>query len=243
MDPVVYLVRHGQSTWNLAAKRLDLWTMFSQVDHPLTPEGVAQAKRLRDLEEFKTLSSSPKSRIFSSPLTRAVQTTVVAAGTRSLTLLPDAREIAWPLAGPDSRSRSTGEEVLRRALDELSQVDKYHKPAVLAESMKVDASRVASTWWSNFREPKQEMLTRLQRLLRSLRPLGAEWSSSILVCHSLLIQRLFKDFASTELEKEKSQLLEDLRQRKLQNCGVVKVSLDDANLIKDAELVFDTKLV
>ena len=41
---------------------------------------------------------------------------------RSLTLLPDAREIAWPLAGPDSRSRSTGEEVLRRALDELSQV-------------------------------------------------------------------------------------------------------------------------
>ena len=31
MDPVVYLVRHGQSTWNLAAKRLDLWTMFSQV--------------------------------------------------------------------------------------------------------------------------------------------------------------------------------------------------------------------
>ena len=36
-------------------------------------------------------------------------------------------------------------------------------------------------------------LLRLQRLLRSLRPLGAEWSSSILVCHSLLIQRLFKD--------------------------------------------------
>jgi len=28
------------------------------------------------------------------------------------------------------------------------------------ESMKVDASRVASTWWSNFREPKEEMLTR-----------------------------------------------------------------------------------
>lgn len=26
-------------------------------------------------------------------------------------------------------------------------------------------------------------------------------------------------------------------------AGVVKVSLDDANLIKDAELVFDTKLV
>ena len=60
----IFLVRHGQSTWNLAAKRLDLWTMFRQVpttalvpqslyqvklsdiraevDHALTAEGVEQ---------------------------------------------------------------------------------------------------------------------------------------------------------------------------------------------------------
>lgn len=35
VDPVIYLVRHGQSTWNLAAKRLDLWTMFSQAGDAL----------------------------------------------------------------------------------------------------------------------------------------------------------------------------------------------------------------
>ena len=150
----VYLVRHGQSTWNLAAKRFDLWTMFSQaraVDIVVcclqtvdatswcnqlifwfsmssggsstdvrgrgTSEGPPKAWRFRALgkemgsgwvyidwflvqispnislhmfAQFscsgivaqKTLSSSPASRIFSSPLTRAVQTTVLAVGMR-----------------------------------------------------------------------------------------------------------------------------------------------------------------
>ena len=41
---------------------------------------------------------------------------------RSLTLLPDARELAWPFCGPDSRSSLMGQEVLRRSLEELSKV-------------------------------------------------------------------------------------------------------------------------
>lgn len=47
------------------------------------------------------------------------------------------------------------------------------------ESMKVDASRVASTWWSNFREPKQEMLTRqgMEMLLVPVAMVGSELGS------------------------------------------------------------------
>ncbi|CAK9075002.1 unnamed protein product [Durusdinium trenchii] len=225
----VYLVRHGESTWNSAAKRWDLWQMFSQVDHPLTEQGIQQAKRLRDAAAQDALWS--QSRLFSSPLTRALQTTLLAtavAGSegesparsaKRLTLLPDAREIAWPLAGPDSRSRVLGEGVMARALEELRKVEATWTECTEEQSV-VDASLVEKVWWNKFWESKTEMQERLKRLLQTIEP-AMPGQSSVLVCHSLLIQRLFKDFAAPSLVKdpEKQQLLSGLRSRKLQNCG------------------------
>eukprot|EP00913_Durusdinium_trenchii_P029434 g27592.t1 len=195
-----YLVRHGESTWNSAAKRWDLWQMFSQVDHPLTEQGIQQAKRLRDA---------------------AAQ----------------ARDLAPP------------------------------------EQSVVDASLVEKVWWNKFWESKTEMQERLKRLLQTIEP-AMPGQSSVLVCHSLLIQRLFKDFAAPSLVKErkirlwinskrlymkprrvllflgdphwqdpeKQQLLSGLRSRKLQNCGAVRLRLDTGQ-IHDVELAFGTKLV
>lgn len=40
-------------------------------------------------------------------------------------MLPDARELAWPFCGPDSRSSLMGKEVLRKSLDELSKVPPF----------------------------------------------------------------------------------------------------------------------
>ncbi|CAK9076097.1 Proteoglycan 4 (Lubricin) (Megakaryocyte-stimulating factor) (Superficial zone proteoglycan) [Cleaved into: Proteoglycan 4 C-terminal part] [Durusdinium trenchii] len=248
----VYLVRHGESTWNSAAKRWDLWQMFSQVDHPLTEQGIQQAKRLRDAAAQDALWS--QSRLFSSPLTRALQTTLLAtavAGSegesparsaKRLTLLPDAREIAWPLAGPDSRSRVLGEGVMARALEELRKVEATWTECTEEQSV-VDASLVEKVWWNKFWESKTEMQERLKRLLQTIEP-AMPGQSSVLVCHSLLIQRLFKDFAAPSLVKdpEKQQLLSGLRSRKLQNCGAVRLRLDTGQ-IHDVELAFGTKLV
>ncbi|CAJ1373302.1 unnamed protein product, partial [Effrenium voratum] len=246
-EGAVYLVRHGQSTWNLAAKRWDLWTMFSQVDHPLTAEGLKQAQDLRvRMREAKFLSDG--TRVFSSPLARAVATTIAAVGLdRSIELLPAAREIAWPWCGPDSMGTHGKAALMVKVLQSL-QDDTLQDQALDL----VDASRLAGKW--SGRESKQEMHARLRLLLSLVRPAvrpsrardaadGRHWQNSVLVCHSLLIQRLFKDFASEALQKESPELLLRLRARKLQNCGVAKILLDTDNLISHADLVFGTKLV
>ncbi|CAJ1373304.1 unnamed protein product, partial [Effrenium voratum] len=222
-EGAVYLVRHGQSTWNLAAKRWDLWTMFSQVDHPLTAEGLKQAQDLRvRMREAKFLSDG--TRVFSSPLARAVATTIAAVGLdRSIELLPAAREIAWPWCGPDSMGTHGKAALMVKVLQSL-QDDTLQDQALDL----VDASRLAGKW--SGRESKQEMHARLRLLLSLVRPAvrpsrardaadGRHWQNSVLVCHSLLIQRLFKDFASEALQKESPELLLRLRARKLQNCG------------------------
>ncbi|CAE7553728.1 rab-18 [Symbiodinium sp. CCMP2592] len=242
----IFLVRHGQSTWNLAAKRLDLWTMFRQVDHALTAEGVEQASRLRsstqtarrngdiDAEQFL----SPQSLVFASPLSRAVATSIVALGLeRKITLLPDARELAYPWCGPDSIGAATGGDIAERALQDLSKVDSaYSQPPMAEEAVKmIDASAATGIWWSRFRESKGQMQQRLQSLLSRLRPADSPSPASILVCHSLLIQRLFKDFASLQMEADMPELLSQLRASKLQNCGVVKVLLDDNKLASRLE--------
>ncbi|CAE7197727.1 rab-18 [Symbiodinium pilosum] len=250
----IFLVRHGQSTWNLAAKQLDIWTMFRQVDHALTAEGVAQASRLRDTaaaalkqgDEEAERFLSPRSRVFASPLSRAVATAIVALGLqRKITLLPDARELAYPLCGPDSVGAAVGPDIPIQALQGICKVDSNYCDASMTElaSEMIDASAAEKVWWNRFRESKSEMKQRLQRLLRTLRPVDNLPHASILVCHSLLIQRLFKDFASPEMEAAAPQLLSRLRASKLQNCGAVKVTLDEDNLISSAQLVFGTKLV
>lgn len=250
-DPTVYLVRHGQSEWNLAAKRLDLWGLLSKVDHALTPEGVSQCRRLRAAVETATASGdqdartfgAPTTRVFSSPLTRAVSTAVVSLGSdRIITLLPDARELAWPLGGPDTIGAATGDAVTERALDALCLIDAQYcitSSARAAIEAIVDTSAVQGQWWTGFRESRENMAARLFRLLRS----HMSHEASVLVCHSKLIRRLFLDFASTALIASKPELLTQLRSRKLNNCGVVRAQINDEGLLANAELVFGSRLL
>jgi len=60
---VVYLARHGQSTWNAEGR------IAGQLDPPLSPRGVAQAASLAQL-----LGNVALGAVHSSPLTRALET-------------------------------------------------------------------------------------------------------------------------------------------------------------------------
>jgi len=250
----VFLIRHGQSEWNLAAKRLDLWTMLSQVDHALTREGVNQAKRLREAVECARAADdedakvflAPSTRVFSSPLKRAVSTAAVALGpSRRITLLPDARELAWPIGGPDSIGSATGEEIARSALQALGSIDpQYGEGSAAHEDLAaaIDASAARTRWWTGFRESRRAVAARLSSLLASqLLPTGC--GASVLVCHSVLIRQVFVDCASPALAESQPELLARLRVRKLENCGVVRVELDAAGLISSAGLAFESKLL
>src|SRR6202040_1253946 len=61
--PVVYLARHGETAWSLSGQHTGL------TDLPLTDRGERNARRLS--ESLKGLSFS---RVFTSPLQRAVRT-------------------------------------------------------------------------------------------------------------------------------------------------------------------------
>lgn len=71
----VFLVRHGQSEWN-GQKRIS-----GQLDPPLTPKGIQQAVALA-----ATLRTEKLSAIYTSPLTRAVETARPTADQHQLTI-------------------------------------------------------------------------------------------------------------------------------------------------------------
>jgi len=91
----VFFVRHGESKWNEAQAKRDVLEMVSQVDHPLNEKGYKQACELQRAIRAAAdggrsmLSSSPSEAaalrallgaqaVWASPLTRAIQTAVVA---------------------------------------------------------------------------------------------------------------------------------------------------------------------
>lgn len=249
----VYLIRHGESEWNLGWKRKNFWKMFCQRDHPLTEEGTAQAQRLSekirrlvhegDIDALQVTASD--TRVYSSPLTRAVATAALVLGCeRRIQLVPDAREIAWPVCGPDALGRAVGPQIADRAADTLSSyVEDFCGSSASRQDLiqSLDYSLAEQQWWAYYHEPRHAMKTRLQRLLLTLAtPPSAK---SVLVCHCMMLQRLFKDFAAPSFSSSRPELLEQLRARKLKNCGVLAVILDQNGLIHDAELVLGSQLL
>jgi broad specificity phosphatase PhoE len=73
---VLYLLRHGATAANLARPE---WLQGQRRDLPLTPLGVRQAERTRDL-----LTPYPLVQCYCSPLLRAVQTATVVAAPHGL---------------------------------------------------------------------------------------------------------------------------------------------------------------
>jgi broad specificity phosphatase PhoE len=67
-DPVIYIARHGQTEWNETGRRQ------GRLDSPLTTRGAAQAQALARLARDRGVT-----RVYSSPLPRAVHTAKVVA--------------------------------------------------------------------------------------------------------------------------------------------------------------------
>ena len=102
----IFFIRHAESQWNAAQRRRDVRTMVSQVDHPLTPRGLEQARSLRralvavregpECEELKEMLEAEA--VWVSPFTRTIQTALVAlqplleGSDTSVSLKPVARE-------------------------------------------------------------------------------------------------------------------------------------------------------
>eukprot|EP00928_Gymnodinium_smaydae_P099891 TRINITY_DN9656_c0_g1_i4.p1 TRINITY_DN9656_c0_g1~~TRINITY_DN9656_c0_g1_i4.p1 ORF type:complete len:516 (-),score=118.16 TRINITY_DN9656_c0_g1_i4:49-1596(-) len=125
----VYLCRHGESTWNQAQSKLDVYELLRTTDHGLSETGRIQAESLAKslLKVAGTDFSSilQPDAILVSPLVRAVQTAVIAFGDVALTegpnellLMANARE-KQNFGGLDSSSTKLGDEIVQAARVEL----------------------------------------------------------------------------------------------------------------------------
>ena len=104
----IFIIRHGESKWNEAQRDKDVGGLLKQYDHELTTLGIQQAsafnskwKKQQSLkhkegDDITTFLNATK--IFSSPLTRAIETALLtceghpALKTNGLTLLRNLRE-------------------------------------------------------------------------------------------------------------------------------------------------------
>ena len=258
----VFFVRHGESRWNAAKRGHNVYKMVREHDHPLNEQGYRQALGLQQVLAY-VMSSSRSSTIgstdgafsaltpaaqqavqqmasagacWASPLTRAVQTAIVALspvleqGKRTLELKTNVRE-KKNFGGLDSIGRVCGAECYMRALRELRNLDAADGGPALADvqsisNLSVDTVEVEEEWWtaSASAEDSKSLDERLQELLHQLEHASSD--RIIVVGHSHYYQALFKRFLHPSFFQRDAALARMLQTKSVPNCAVVKCELD-----------------
>mmetsp|Transcript_31403 Transcript_31403/g.44007 ORF Transcript_31403/g.44007 Transcript_31403/m.44007 type:complete len:554 (+) Transcript_31403:142-1803(+) len=273
----VFFIRHGESIWNEAQRDMDLGTMFSQTDHGLNEVGLMQALALQhkiqvaseadDVGMMKALAPTTRHQKFlsaflnsdsllSSPLTRALQTAMVALALHPhtirskrpnvLTLVADARE-KRNLGGRDTQGQALGQEIIDRALNELQRQFKNTPQKEVPEEIKrvgININDCTQIWWNSNAESADAFNERLDNLAKHL---GFMRSTSIVVTsHSHFIRAFFKRFICKEGAGSQPELSESLQRDLLCNGGVIGLDLEFTSAgiprIMDFCLLFDTKI-
>eukprot|EP00931_Biecheleriopsis_adriatica_P025378 TRINITY_DN15600_c0_g2_i1.p1 TRINITY_DN15600_c0_g2~~TRINITY_DN15600_c0_g2_i1.p1 ORF type:complete len:570 (+),score=143.19 TRINITY_DN15600_c0_g2_i1:42-1712(+) len=261
----VYLVRHGESSWNKAQSKLDLHEMARTTDHPLSARGREQAEllceRLRKEAKKEAAGEAPDPAVaamlhpgvvFTSPLARALQTAVIGLGPilaqgdpgfRELTLLTNAKE-KQNFGGLDTHCTKVGKDILDAALDQLRglyatpETQGVQQPAVLETFARLsfDLEEVQDVWWPEGQtESSQQLQVRLKEFMQQL--LYASHSSIVVFGHSLFFQHVLRNYLSEEFRQKEPKLATDLGRSKLSNCGVVRLELDPSRSLEEGPFV------
>lgn len=234
----VYVVRHGESQWNVAQKERDPVGMFGKFDHALTAKGVGQAESLRGRirvaprQGEERLDFDAATAIYCSPLVRAVQTALVALAAhptlrhQSIVLVPECRELTYPVGGFDSIKGHTGgalsHQVLRRA---RKVVDGRSLLPIERGVARLDASELVKTHWYGF-ESRKDASNRLRTFMDRL--CSVPDTTIIVVGHSLFFQALIANFADPKA-KRRDPTLRHLAHHKLKNAAVARLILNCSN--------------
>ena len=233
----VYILRHGESQWNVAQKNRDPVGMFGKFDHALTAVGVAQAEALRSRVRAVPRNSDERldfdaaTVIYCSPLTRAVQTALVALAAHpalrrhtGIILAPECRELTYPVGGFDSikgeDGRTVAAKVLRRA---RKVVDGRSLIPIERGIARIDASELAAKDdWFGF-ETRRDASKRLRTFVERLKTIPD--TTIIVVGHSLFFQALVANFADAA-SKRRDPTLKFLAHHKLKNAAIAKLALN-----------------
>lgn len=257
----VFFIRHAESAWNKAQSEHNFYQMWKTTDHPLSQRGSCQAEALAErIQSGSTLESRDAIMlkpdvIYCSPLTRAIQTAVIALGpvfnassdsSGEIVLMSAARE-KKNLGGLDSQGAACGAHLIQRALNETRTLykDKQDQgmPAIFRK-LRFDVQEVQEEWWSkSSSDSEAAMEERLNDFMSQL--LYSPSDSIVVVGHSHFFRSVFQRYLSTAFCSRRPQFSENLRSWKLMNCGVARVELDpDSDFpIADVELVLNTEMI
>mmetsp|Transcript_81566 Transcript_81566/g.212786 ORF Transcript_81566/g.212786 Transcript_81566/m.212786 type:complete len:418 (+) Transcript_81566:60-1313(+) len=283
----LFFLRHGQSVYNAAGPDKHLPLVGRQYkDAPLTKRGLREAQSVAEkLEALLNGTSAPGTPeeealvgltgpggcAFASPLTRAVQTALVALGPifrrrpqLKLVLDPNLRESVDELHW-DSIGDSHLEDIKRKAVAKLEKLGEDGKAAAeAATSVVVDASATSGEWWSTSKESHADLNGRITSFLRTVRTSGCP--IAILAGHSSLFRDTFRDFWEpgpqsyvpawfrgtsqewfTAVRTQGTNTLptKDLQSRKLMNLGLAGMSLEgpaDHPVLRQVRLMLDTRI-
>lgn len=258
----VFFVRHGESVWNKAQESMQFGEMVRTTDHPLSTKGRHQAEDLRRRLTTAAKKADPAASkllranaVYVSPLTRAVQTAVIALGTMiendeglaEMVLMANARE-KQNFGGLDSRPTEIGVGVLQKALDQLRLLYKDDEDAIVKTiaQLRFDVEEVQDIWWHEGAvESAAQVEARMDEFMLQL--LYSQHRSVVVVGHSHFFRSVFKRFLSADLWAKQPELARNVTKLKLINCGVARLDLDPmkgltGGPIVGLELVLDTTL-
>jgi len=262
----VYFIRHGLSAWNEAQDAGDLAGLLNK-DHPLTAEGVEQCLKLRyrwqaqggnkaapraelgSLRRYFEDKFSTAGKVFTSPLTRALQTALLSLEghqgleDEGITCLRSAREIKG-VGGLDNLGKAVGPEMRERALAELTTVAGRDYAEMVAPTV-IHPGDCDTQWWTTFKDTKASTRKRFKEFWARL--CYQHEDTIIVVGHS----NFFKQAVKMTAKRMACDSVATAKQlasgkHKLQNnacLGVdIRFALGHPPEIVNAELLFDTDL-
>jgi len=234
----IYFIRHGESMWNAAEKNMNVKGMM-KFDHPLNEAGRMQASNLNRAWLDKVaarkkgdelLPSETKSLeadcIFTSPLTRATQTALLALEGHptvehdGIKLLRAVREIKH-IGGFDTVGKEVGAGIAERVHHQFSKSFKADRVSSLMKRKNgeevLDEYDCTSVWWTKRVDQKSNLFRRMDELTNTLQYHGA--NTIILVGHSLLSKEIFKRFCTEEFIVKNKSLADNMFTKKMPNAS------------------------
>lgn len=233
--------------------------MARTTDHALSKKGRGQCLDLRDIVVQSHLKGDADAQalikpdaFYVSPLTRAIQTAVIAFGPMraeqrppgETMLMGSARE-KQNVGGLDSMSDKKGTHILYHAYQELLLMEDEGAVAAFRK-LRWDIQDAENEWWcpGNSDSP-EELDLRLKEFMCQL--LYTPHQTCVVVGHSHFFRAVFKGFMSKDFKDSQPELARRLTKDKMDNCGVIRMKLDPTQdlqgPITNVELVLGSVLI
>ena len=245
----IFIVRHGQSKWNVAKSETHVQHMLQQYDHELTAVGIQQAEtfnaRWKELQKSKDKGTNSQqdesdletflsaTAIFASPLTRATQTALLTCEdhpmlTKSqggLTLLSNLREVKSGPGSFDTVGSHSGGGISSHVSTMLSRdMGAMRAKKVVVPIAPYDA---VGEWWTPIsnKDHKEDVSARFRELWSFLR-YGTDAETIVLVGHSSFFLRLMRDHMSPDFKQNNHDWADALATQKLDNGAGLRLSVE-----------------